>query len=339
MPLVCASKVHGHRDGVGVETCDSLSGSLGSLGLMGPGSQVVDGWTLTAFFRVQRRSCVSAMEAVDPSCSLCLKGLAACEQFLSDLLQDEQLFRSEQLKPLRGLVTQLATKLWKGKPAKRSPPDGTSSSYGGPASDPSLERGVCEVKPAQFSRLLYTNPVCILSSCDESMRRNLMTISWLTPLDNQGRLICSINKRRHSAAGVLHQQTFVLNIPTANLAPVLLDIGACSGESVDKVERFSDALGGYCLPGWRPLLWPPEHLEFDVPTFAVAGCVAHVVVRVEADLTAASGQEAHHVLACKTLAAFVRPSHWDGKIFCPQGQAQPYLTFFGSQTFGMVVPK
>ena len=162
-----------------------------------------------------------------------------------------------------GLVTQLAAKLWKGKPQKSEVPGaGDRTHPKRDAVDPvDPVEGICEVKPAQFSRLLYTNPVCILSSCNKSLQRNLMTISWLTPLDNQGRLICSINKRRHSAAGVLHHRTFVLNVPPASLAETLLAIGACSGESVDKVERFSTPLGGYCRPGWKSLSWPPEQPE------------------------------------------------------------------------------
>ena len=163
-----------------------------------------------------------------------------------------------------GLVTQLAVKLWKGKPQSEVPHGDRTRRTRPNCSDPEGTEGICEVKAAQFSRLLYTNPVCILSSCSERLQRNLMTISWLTPLDNQGRLMCSINKRRHSAAGVLHHKTFVLNVPPANLAETLLAIGACSGESVDKVERFSAPLGGFCRPGWKSLTWPPEQPE-DCP--------------------------------------------------------------------------
>lgn len=274
--------------------------------------------------------------SADASDLLC--NLAACEQLLTDLLNDEKLFRSDPVKQLRGLVTQLAVKLWKGKPQSEVPHGDRTRRTRPNCSAIEGTEGICEVKAAQFSRLLYTNPVCILSSCNERLQRNLMTISWLTPLDNQGRLMCSINKRRHSAAGVLHHKTFVLNVPPANLAETLLAIGACSGESVDKVERFSAPLGGYCRPGWKSLTWPPEQPE-DLPIFAVAGCIAHLVLQLEADVTAASGQDAHHVLVCKTLAAYVRCSHWDGKIFCPKDRQQPYLTFFGSQTFGVVLPK
>ena len=201
---------------------------------------------------------------------------------------------------------------------------------------------VCMVKPAQLSRLLYTNPVCILSSCDERLRRNLMTISWLTPIDNHGRLICSINKRRHSASGILAQRLFVLNVPSAELAQTVLEVGGSSGEVVDKIECFSSALGGCCSPGWKPLDWPPQVSPEspESPVFALYGCVAHLVIQVHADLTASSGQDAHYILSCSILHAYVRASYWDGKIFCPRHKGTvPYLTFFGSQTFGVVLPK
>ena len=81
---------------------------------------------------------------------------------------------------------------------------------------------VVDVEPHLRSRLLYTNPVCLLSTLpglvrtsstggsspaptkaaasDESMfRPNVMTISWLTALDNRGTFVMSMNQNRHSA--------------------------------------------------------------------------------------------------------------------------------------------
>lgn len=49
-------------------------------------------------------------------------------------------------------------------------------------------------------RLLYPNPVCLLTVYDpETQRRNVMTITWLTPVDNHGTFVCSINKKRFTA--------------------------------------------------------------------------------------------------------------------------------------------
>lgn len=50
------------------------------------------------------------------------------------------------------------------------------------------------------SRLLYPNPVCILTTVGATGERNAMVVSWLTPVDNRGALFLSMNARRHSAA-------------------------------------------------------------------------------------------------------------------------------------------
>lgn len=111
---------------------------------------------------------------------------------------------------------------------------------------------------------------------------------------------------------------------------MVLQVGGCSGRDVDKLQLYGERLGGCCLPGWRD--WDGG------PIFALKNCLAHLEVRVQSDLTTASGQDAHHILGCQIVAAYVRSSHWDGKIFCPKHCARPYLSFFGSQTFGFVVP-
>jgi hypothetical protein len=46
-------------------------------------------------------------------------------------------------------------------------------------------KDVVEVNRMFLSRLLYSNPVCLLST----LPRNIMTISWLTPINNQVCLI------------------------------------------------------------------------------------------------------------------------------------------------------
>lgn len=64
------------------------------------------------------------------------------------------------------------------------------------ATDP----GIVVVPKHLLSRLLYTNPVCLLTSHDPATRRrNVMTISWLTAINNQGGFICSMNAKRATA--------------------------------------------------------------------------------------------------------------------------------------------
>lgn len=49
--------------------------------------------------------------------------------------------------------------------------------------DLQCESFAMRVHKGMFSRFLYTNPVCLLTTND-GKRRNVMTISWLTPVNN-----------------------------------------------------------------------------------------------------------------------------------------------------------
>ena len=66
-----------------------------------------------------------------------------------------------------------------------------------------------------LSRLLYPNPVCMLSTPAhmDTGGPNVMTISWLTPLNNFALILLSVNCKRHTAAKLQACPDFVLNIP------------------------------------------------------------------------------------------------------------------------------
>jgi len=95
------------------------------------------------------------------------------------------------------------------------------------------------------SRLLYTNPVCMLTTVVppalrsvEGQRWNVMTISWLTATNNDGGLCLSINRRRFSAECLLAQGQFCLSVPPATLQQTVLALGKCSGRRVDKFSHI-----------------------------------------------------------------------------------------------------
>jgi flavin reductase (DIM6/NTAB) family NADH-FMN oxidoreductase RutF len=108
-----------------------------------------------------------------------------------------------------------------------------------------------------FSRLLYPNPVCFLSTCSSpppsnsaageststfraSMRHNVMVLSWLTATNNHGRFVFSINRNRHSASAVVPiDETsgkartgveFVLSCPVQGMEQLVIDTGGTSGK-------------------------------------------------------------------------------------------------------------
>mmetsp|Transcript_6207 Transcript_6207/g.7860 ORF Transcript_6207/g.7860 Transcript_6207/m.7860 type:complete len:345 (-) Transcript_6207:67-1101(-) len=135
---------------------------------------------------------------------------------------------------------------------------------------------ICLRDKKSFSRLLYTNPVCLLttnncnsyqhtnqknqststSSCTATStttklttnssvanaskecqnlnitpKRNVMVISWLTPTNNEGKFMMSINKRRHTASILLRRPNieFVLCVPVAGMEEMILNVGKTSG--------------------------------------------------------------------------------------------------------------
>ena len=132
-----------------------------------------------------------------------------------------------------------------------------------------------------FSRLLYPNPVCFLCKSlpttedtppRSDVNKNVMVLSWLTPTNNAGRFMFSINKSRYSASLLVpstepyatpiisecnkrtqqpqHAQTtcsaqnarndfqvgveFTLSVPTRGMEQIVLDTGSVSGRNGSK---------------------------------------------------------------------------------------------------------
>ena len=78
-----------------------------------------------------------------------------------------------------------------------------------------------------------------------------MTISWLSPIDNDGRFFLSMNARRHTARLLAAHPFLVLSVACAGLEPLLLRVGGCTGARIpDKPTTLGVPL---CRPGWAPL--------------------------------------------------------------------------------------
>lgn len=101
-----------------------------------------------------------------------------------------------------------------------------------------------------------------------------------------------------------------------------------------------------CMPGWRDQAakegQQPTKAERRVeaalqglPLAALDMAVAHVVCSI-VERTSVHG---HYLLTCQIEAAWVRQDYWNGCCFLPcTPQTPPYLSFFGSGTFGAVIP-
>ena len=231
----------------------------------------------------------------------------------------------------------------------------------------------------QWSRLLYTNPVCFLSVLDPPnavpTRKNVMVLSWLSATNNNGSLAFSINKSRYTASVLMKQHStdrparFTLCVPTKGMEKLVLSTGSVSGRfcskfrqdhgktEIDKLqEEMREWTNEQHLSKRQKRKLEREQLSCGVPglvacrigtnehatddtMFAIRGTVAHLecsVTKVMAGVV-----DDHHLLvAAQVTKAFVQSTYWDESknLFRPAEGFPPYLTFFGSQTLGYVVP-
>ena len=117
--------------------------------------------------------------------------------------------------------------------------------------------------PKEFSRLLYPNPVCFLCTpsleCpadEEYYHENVMTLSWLTAINNEGCFVMSLNRRRATARYFKTEtnitrnnnpnptskirptgREFCLCVPIAGMESLVLAVGRTSQRFGSKFQR------------------------------------------------------------------------------------------------------
>lgn len=179
------------------------------------------------------------------------------------------------------------------------------------------------------SRLLYTNPVCFLTSRDpDSGQHNVMTITWLTAIDNRGNFVCSVNEKRHTASVLRKNPSFVLSVPAHGMESTILSVGSYSGADLDKFRALQGQIT-LCGVGWT---------EREA---TATGAIEESVAQMACTLVDMRELHGHLLCNCRIDAGHVRHDYWSGKTFKPQPgtSGEPYLTFFGSKQFGSVTPQ
>ena len=90
----------------------------------------------------------------------------------------------------------------------------------------------------QIRRFLEPGPIVLVSSA-WSGKMNIMTMGWHMVMGFSPSLIgCYIWEQNHSFEMVRKSRECVINIPTEDLAPKVVDIGNSSGRDVDKFQKF-----------------------------------------------------------------------------------------------------
>lgn len=112
--------------------------------------------------------------------------------------------------------------------------------------------------------LLEPGPVVMLTTSRKGVP-NIMTLSWHTMMEFEPPLVgCVVSGRNHSFDALLATKECVINIPTAELAEKVVDIGNSSGRKVDKFAAFN--------------LTPVAATRIEAPL--IAECYANLECRV-----------------------------------------------------------
>lgn len=181
----------------------------------------------------------------------------------------------------------------------------------------------------------------------------------------------SINRRRFTAQALLSSsrsettnsanQRFVLAVPTADMEDLVRNVGSVSG--VYGISKFPDDHNHqvdegsvssnkkrkkgrpkfpHGIPGLRAVpvgQQSPDKTKGE-DAFAIQGTISHLVCCVDKVMEEDALDDEHYLVIAHVERAFVHSSYFDTNknLFRPQDDTiAPYLTFFGSQTFGYVV--
>ena len=91
---------------------------------------------------------------------------------------------------------------------------------------------------SKVRRFLEPGPIVLVSSAWKG-RVNIMTMGWHMMMGFEPALVgCYVWDENHSFEMVRRSRECVINLPTTDLARIVVGIGNCSGRDVDKFEKF-----------------------------------------------------------------------------------------------------
>ncbi len=196
----------------------------------------------------------------------------------------------------------------------------------------SPDQWICIDENNMKIRILYPNPVCLLLTAMETAKPNAMVISWLTPINNRGCLIMSVNKARYSSSLLSKYGVFELAVPTSDLEETVLQIGKISGINTPKFDNID----GLQLNSVSIQNSKRKQCESNINV--IEGSCA--LLRCHIETMETEWDSDHLIIKAKIDQAFVDERYWNNRNFIPLESETPcYLTFLGTQRFAYVVEK
>lgn len=190
------------------------------------------------------------------------------------------------------------------------------------------------------TRLLYPNPACALVTANDPGTlggHNVMTITWLTPVDNLGLLFLSLNASRHSAGNVLRERGFTLSVLTEAQRSVALACGSVHGTAMQGGKLAALQLRTHVPEGGGlPVLADsPAHLWCSVVSVLAPSEQGAGAAGSGAGAPLPPTIKGHLALLCVIDRASVRADYWaTGKLLTPSAPGLPrLLCFLGSGVF------
>jgi flavin reductase (DIM6/NTAB) family NADH-FMN oxidoreductase RutF len=117
---------------------------------------------------------------------------------------------------------------------------------------------------AKVYQLLEQGPVVLLSTADKD-KANVMAMSWHMMIDFEPPLLAFVmSDENYSFKALKRTKECVINIPSAELAQLVVNVGNVSGARVDKIKKFSIATNKASVVNAPLLIDCFAHLECKV---------------------------------------------------------------------------
>lgn len=137
-------------------------------------------------------------------------------------------------------------------------------------------------------QLLEPAPVVMVTTARNG-KPNIMTMSWYMMVDFVPPIVaCVMGEQGYSFTTLKKTKQCVINIPTVDLAPTVVEIGKCTGVKVDKFKKFH--------------LTQEKASQVNVPM--IAECYANLECKV-IDMKMA---KKYNIFILQVLKAWITPS-------------------------------